>query len=99
MRNSRLKGLILLCLVAVLSCKKQNDNPQWDVDVLAPLVTSTLDISNLIADSLLQPDSAGVMHIVFESNLYEANLDSLVKIPDTALTNVFSIPATVAIGP
>src|SRR5262245_21635606 len=100
MKNfSRVIGFIFLCAAAVLSCKKENENPQWDVDILAPLVTSTLDISNLIADSLLQPDSAGVMHVVFEKNLYETNLDSLVNIPDTVLTNIFSIPATAAIGP
>jgi hypothetical protein len=99
MRNLRIKGLILLCFAAVLSCKKESDNPQWNVDVLAPLVTSTLDISNLIADSLLQADSAGIMHVVFDNNLYKTNLDSLVNIPDTVLTTVFSIPATVAVGP
>lgn len=99
MRNFRVKGLILLCFIAVLSCKKESENPQWDADVLAPLVTSTLDISNLIADSLLQPDSAGIMHVVFDNNLYTTNLDSLVNIPDTVLTTIFSIPASVAVGP
>jgi hypothetical protein len=99
MRNFQVKGLLLLCFAAALSCKKESDNPQWNVDVLAPLVNSTLDISNLIADSLLQPDSAGIMHVVFDNNLYKTNLDSLVNIPDTVLTTVFSIPASVAVGP
>src|SRR5689334_22990883 len=99
MRNSWVKCWILLVFMAALSCKKESDHPQWDVDVLAPLVNSTLDISNLIADSLLQPDSAGIMHVVFDNNLYKTNLDSLVNIPDTVLTTVFSIPASVAVGP
>src|SRR5258706_131775 len=99
MNTLRAIGLVLLCFVAVLSCKKESENPQWDVDILAPLVTSTLDISNLVADSLLQSDSAGVMHVVFEKNLYKTNLDSLVKIPDTVLTTLFSIPASIPIAP
>jgi len=99
MKKFWVKGLVLLCLVAALSCKKEHDNPQWDVDVLAPLVTSTLDISNLIADSLLQPDTAGIMHVVFDNKLYKTILDSLVDIPDTVLTTLFSIPASVSIGP
>src|SRR5678815_5490990 len=95
----RIEGLIFLCLVAVLSCKMDNDSPQWDVDVLAPLVTSTLDIGNLIADSLLQADSAGVMHVVFEKSLNGTNLDSLVDIPDTVLTTSFSVPVSFPVAP
>lgn len=92
-------GLILLCFFAVLSCKKENEHPQWDVDILAPLVTSTLNMGDLVADSLLQPDSAGVMHVIFEKDLYQTNLDSLVNIPDTVLTTIFSIPVTFGIAP
>ncbi|MBK5286074.1 MAG: hypothetical protein JJE25_11800, partial [Bacteroidia bacterium] len=97
----RVNKIFFLALVTSIlySCKKESDHPQWDVDVLAPLVISTLDISNLINDTLLQSDTNHVLHVVYEKNLYNLNLDSLVNIPDTVLTQALSFPLFVNIGP
>lgn len=95
---ARNKLLSLLFAVAVFSaCKKDSDRPQWDVDVLVPLVKSTLDIGNLINDTLLQADSNGVLHLVYEKNLYDLNLDSLVDIPDTTINTLVQYPVSVTV--
>ena len=97
---SKHKFLFLFFAVAVLStCKKDNDRPQWDVDVLVPLVKSTLDIGNLINDTLLQSDSNHVLHFVYEKNLYDLNLDSLVNIPDTTIKITVDYNVTVPVPP
>jgi len=97
----RVNTILLHAFVTVIlfSCKKESDHPQWDVDILAPLVISTLDISNLINDTLLQSDTNHVLHLVYEKNLYNLNLDSIINIPDTVLTNALSFPLFVNIGP
>jgi hypothetical protein len=57
------------------------DRPLWDVDMLAPLVQSSLTLGNLVKDSEYirkNPDSS--MTIVSRQLLAEVNLDSLVSI-------------------
>ena len=54
------------CLFAfVISCRKENKKPSWDVDVIAPLVKSTLTINNLIPDSLLNINPDNSLDIVY----------------------------------
>ncbi|HLG34999.1 MAG TPA: hypothetical protein VI757_08980 [Bacteroidia bacterium] len=100
MTSARNKFLSLLFAAAVLSaCKKDSDRPQWDIDVLVPLVRSTLDISNLINDTLLQSDTNHVLHLVYEKNLYDLNLDSLVSIPDTVIKTTVDYHVSVPVPP
>jgi hypothetical protein len=92
------KFLLLVFVFAFLySCKKDSDKPQWDVDILAPLVKSTLDIGNLISDTLLQSDTNHLLHFVYEKDLYELDLDSLVEIPDTVIKTTVSYPISITI--
>ena len=85
---------IFAIFLAFISCKKENDRPQWEVRVVAPLFHATLGMNNLVADSLISADSDNALHLVYEENLTDNlfNLDSLFSIPDTTILTVLTMP-------
>src|ERR1039458_5993567 len=85
--------LFAFCSVIYLfSCRRQN--PSWDVNVLAPLVKSTLTINNIIPDSNIHQNSDNSLEIVYNNSLYSFSADKLFKIPDTTLTNFYPYPGS-----
>ena len=71
----------LLFLVAILfftSCRNDLETADWNVDVLAPILVSDLDIGDLAGDSNLttQPDSSLVL--VYRSELASFGLPDLI---------------------
>jgi hypothetical protein len=64
------------------------------VDLLAPLVTSTLTIRDLVADSLITTDGAGAVTIVYRSDLFSVDLDTLLSAPDTSFIYPYALPVT-----
>lgn len=79
-----------------ISCRK---NPSWDVDVLAPLLKSTMNINNIIPDSVIHKNPDNSLDIVYNSSLSSFSSEKLFKIPDTALTNNYISPFTTTINP
>ncbi len=80
-----------ICFLAINSCRK-GDNASWDVNALTPLVKTSMDINNLIADSLIQMNGDSSLKIVYENNFFKFNTDSLFQIPDTTLDTSFTSP-------
>lgn len=70
------------CLL-FFSCRK-GGSPSWDVDVIAPLVKSSLTINNIIPDSLLNINPDNSYDIVYNTSLYSF---SIIEIPETTITN------------
>ena len=89
-----MKGITLSVLLAVFllfSCKKENDNPQWNVNFLGPLAKATLGIENLIGDSSLSINPDGAVSLIIDTTFSNFKLDSVYTIPDTTIltTQVF----------
>ena len=89
-KNPRLVLLSICFFMLFNSCRKKSET-SWDVDVLSPLIKTTLNIGNLVEDSLLQTNTDNSLSIVYENTLYELSLDTLVQIPDTTITDTFSL--------
>ena len=87
----RLTLFICLLFTAFISCKKENENPQWNVAFLGPLAKATLGIENLIGDSSLSINSNGAVSLIIDTTFSNFVLDSVYTIPDTTLitTQVF----------
>ena len=81
----RLSALLLFLAIIIFACKKENDNPQWDIDVLGPLAHATLSIENLIGDSTLDINSNGAVSLIIDTSFSNFKLDSIYQIPDTTL--------------
>ena len=80
----KIKFIILAILVIIAgSCIKEFERPQWDVDLKAPLFHGSLDINNLIADSISGNDENGLINLVYENEIFKFGLDSFLSMPDT----------------
>ena len=77
--------------LVLLSCRKESPKPSWDVDLLMPLIADTIFITDVINDSLLSENPDESVSLVFESKLYDVNIDSLIKLPDTLFNYTLSM--------
>ena len=82
-------GIILFTL---FSCRKDLERPNWDVDLLAPLIKTTLSLEDLLPDSIIQTNPDTSIKLVYQTNIFDINMDSLFKIPDTVITEVYVFP-------
>lgn len=60
-----------------MACKRQIERPNWDVDVLAPLIKSTISIRSLVADSTYKLDTDSSVILVFKQPLDSFSLKGL----------------------
>src|ERR1700757_316395 len=84
--------LALLCVCLLSFCKRSPTT--WEDDVVAPLATGSLTLSNLFPDTVIKANADSSLKIAFETALINYQLDSLIKIPDTTIT----IPFTFTFG-
>ncbi|MDP2387010.1 MAG: hypothetical protein Q8M29_11600 [Bacteroidota bacterium] len=84
-----MKKIFFLVFLAIsfLSCRKEKT--YWDADIVAPVATSSLSLSNLFPDTLLEANSGGQLSINFEAELFRLAADTLLELPDTSFKNVF----------
>ncbi len=90
---------ILLFSLLFFSCRKETGKPSWDTHDIAPLVGTSLNINNLIPDSILKANPDSSLKIVYKNNLFKFSMDTLFKIPDTSLTNSYTIPVALTLQP
>jgi hypothetical protein len=92
--------LIFSCVLVIYSsCRKEMERPFWDTQILAPLVNASLNINNLLPDSILQANPDSSMKIVYEGDIYKISMDTLFKIQDTTLQNTYNIPISYEFPP
>ncbi|MBP6731598.1 MAG: hypothetical protein KA149_06035 [Chitinophagales bacterium] len=82
---------ILLCLVAT-SCKK-DARTQWDTEMLVPIATTNLSLSNLVKDTTLKTNpNDNSLTLSFNKALYSFSLaEQVVNIPDTSIGQRFTL--------
>ncbi len=90
--------LFLFCLSFFCSCRKEVET-SWDSDILAPLVKASLNINNILPDSILQANPDSSLKIAYESSIYKLSMDTLFNIPDTNIHNAYNIPFTYTFNP
>jgi hypothetical protein len=83
----------------LFSCRKDFERPNWDVDLLAPLVKSTLTLDDLLPDSTIQVNPDTSLKLVYQTNIFDIDMDSLFKIPDTTIVDVYSFPLSLIAAP
>ena len=78
-------------LIFASSCKK-NEEGGWSTDILAPILSADLSISNLVGDSLISVNSDNSLSLVFKKNIFSFNFsDYLLDIPDTGISKRFTL--------
>lgn len=91
MRVLRKISLLFLVLFAFYGCRKPSA-ANWDVDVVFPVIKSTLNIKNFIGDSIFVADNTGLLSLNVNREITAIKLDSLLQLPDTSIVNTFTVP-------
>jgi hypothetical protein len=100
MKKASIFFSIFFCVAIVLfSCKKEADSAYWNSQFFGPLVKASLGIDNLLPDSILQANPDSSLKIVYETDVFKINIDTLFKIPDTSIRQAFNIPIAVTFNP
>ncbi|MFN3918223.1 MAG: hypothetical protein ACK4K0_10820 [Flavobacteriales bacterium] len=84
-------GIITIILIIAFSCKRKHD-ASWDADYSVPLGKASLTVNDLLADSLLSLNPDNSLNLVIDYNLLRFSIDSLIEIPDTILTDAYTLP-------
>ena len=90
--NRLLLLFLLLSMLSLAACRKGSNGPSWDVDVLAPILKTSMGIKNLVPDSLIQTNPDSSLTIVFDNTILRLSLDTLVTLPDTTIKERFDVP-------
>ncbi len=83
---------IPLLSLFLFSCKKENPRPQWDIEVLGPLLHASLGIDELDGDSTIIADANGAQIVNFDKELSLFDLDTISQVPDTSIRTVTTFP-------
>ena len=83
-------AVVLLVIFTFFSCRKDFEKPNWDVDLLAPLIKTTLTLNDLLPDSIIQTNPDTSLKLVYQTDLFDVDMDSIFKIPDTTVTDVYT---------
>ena len=75
----RISCVAILIISLVSSCQKVFEKPSWETEVVAPLVTTSLGIDNILKDTSFAAHGDTVKFVRREK-LYDLNIDSLVKL-------------------
>ena len=73
--------LIFLFLLSLLAGCRRKERPYWHVNALSPLIRSSLNIGNITGDSLVQVNPDSTISIIFQQDLFNFSVDSLVSLP------------------
>jgi hypothetical protein len=84
-------ALILLFCISILAFHCRKSEPSWQVDLLSPLLHSSIGLEDLIADSLIKKDANGELAVVFQKKLYDIRIDSIFSFYDTGVIKSYNI--------
>lgn len=83
-------GLIIVFILA-LSCRRDKDVLQWDVDAFGPILQTDLDITDLVPDSNITVDNNGLLTLVLRQKLYSFSLADIMEPFDYILRESFRL--------
>ena len=80
-----MKNILLILgttLLLLFSCKHELERPTWDVDMIAPLAHSQMNIDNMLSDSnlIINENEEGFISLIYEQDLINVNYDSLITL-------------------
>jgi hypothetical protein len=82
--------IIILLIVSAFSCKREPIS--WDVDSLVPILKTKMTVQQAIPDSMISVGSNNELNLIYKGTLIDFKLDSVLSMPDTTTTDIFSWP-------
>jgi hypothetical protein len=89
-------GLYLFAgLIFAISCRKEPVS--WNSDWSLILIQDTLNMDNLVTDSILSVNNNGSYHLVINRDVLNLNMEDIVAIPDTVIQHNVNIPISTSV--
>ncbi len=82
--------IFILLIVFAFSCKREPIS--WDVDSLIPILRTKMTVQQAIPDSMISVGSNNELNLIYKGTLIDFKLDSVLSMPDTTTTDIFSWP-------
>lgn len=82
---------ILSFLLLIIGCKPDPKIPKWDVEALTPLVSSRLDIRDILADSSLSVTADGELSVVYQNKLATLKPNEIIEPLNATFKNVIKL--------
>lgn len=78
--------LFLLCIL--FSCRHDFEKPTWDTDISTPIAYTTLNLTDLVKDSIIQFDTLGdnSLKFIYQKEIINYNFDSLIHLKPISTT-------------
>ena len=93
-----MKNTILLILISliIISCKHELEQPNWNVDMIIPLVHTKMSINNVLQDSNINvlENEEGFINLIYQESFIDINLDTLIKIDAIADEQTHTLDST-----
>jgi len=83
--------LVLALVIGLYACRREQRFSKFTTNILAPLAHTSLNLDNLVGDSVLVPDPDGALRLAHSYTLYDGELDELFEMPDTTRTNTIKL--------
>ncbi len=84
-------GALLVVIIALSSCRRDEDYSSWDTGVLTPIANTSLTIKDLLKDSSVRQNPDSSLQLVFEQELYTADVKDFFIVPDTELKTTLTL--------
>jgi len=80
-----------LILITLFSCKPEPKIPQWETQVLTPLINSRIEVDDLLTDSLLQIGPEGAYSLQYRQEVAELIPDEIIEPLNDSFRNVIRV--------
>lgn len=78
------------------SCRKEK--AAWESNWTIPLVNDTLDLTNLVTDSILGVNGSGFYQLEINRNIIDVQLSDYIQIPDTTVSQKYAISGSLNVA-
>lgn len=88
---------LFIILIIFMSCKHEIEDPSWTVDLIAPIATTELKLTNLLKESNVDIDTNdnNELLLVYQLNTIDTNLNDIIADSNLSFTDAkeLSIPS------
>ncbi|MCB0779353.1 MAG: hypothetical protein KDC03_07455, partial [Flavobacteriales bacterium] len=68
--STRVASAGLMAVLLLTGCRRETEPPQWDVDLLGPLISSTFTVQDLSDGGEFTSDADGNLSVRYTSELF-----------------------------
>jgi hypothetical protein len=83
--------IFFFTVITLFSTCKLDREPEWNTQILLPVINTSLDIGDLVDDSIISTNADSSLILVYRYVFNSLSLDTMLKIPDTTLQKTVTL--------